>query len=219
MAPQIPPSQLGERLVAIEPRRGRGAIGEQRIGGLLAPATAAADDSPSSACITTCASSLVPAGKPARASSAPSSRRVRVTPVAQRPFDDSCRAGHYAGIEPELAVVGRHPALHVGCGELQHPADVVPGNEVPGGTQDVSAEDAALLDRVLDRGVGRACRRAQREPPLGGPVFLGLHRAEPRDHPGRRQPTGSGDALVIKSLLGNPRAQCATLVRVTICPA
>src|SRR4051794_24949676 len=43
MAPEVPPSQLRERLLPFQLRRGRGPLGQEGIGELLTPAWPAAD--------------------------------------------------------------------------------------------------------------------------------------------------------------------------------
>ncbi len=151
-------------------------------------------------------------------SSSPSSRRVR-NPITQCTLEDPGRTIHHVRIEPQSAIVGRHPPVHLRTGELQHPADVCRGNEVPGRPQYVGAKDASPFNGALYGGVVRPVRRTQRKAPLGRPVLLRLHRPEPCDHPVGRQQSGAGDALVMKSLMGNPRAQWTTRVRVMICPA
>ena len=52
------------------------------------------------------------------------------------------------------------------CGELEHPADVGRGHEMPGGPEQVGAEDGAAIERVLDHRVG-ALHDALADGPLG----------------------------------------------------
>jgi hypothetical protein len=123
--------------------------------------------------------------------------------LAQSLLDDTGGASHGAWIQAELAVVGGHPAVYLGCGEIQHPLDVGSADKVPGGTEDVSAEDSSPVDGALDGSVGRAPRRAKSESPLGRPILLRLHRSEPGDHILHPTPARPRDPLVLESQVRN----------------
>jgi hypothetical protein len=101
----------------------------------------------------------------------------QILAVPERALDDSGSASQHAGVQPELPVVGGHGSLHLGRGELQHPADVGWSDEVPGGTEQVGPENGAPVNRPGDGFVGHPWRHAQAERPFGRPVFLGLHGA------------------------------------------
>ena len=150
-----------------------------------------------------CASSLELPGKPRPLEVSAKLPASEIPMLAQRALDDIGGANHQVGVETKQPVVGRHGAMHVRRGELQHPADVGRRDEVPGGAEDVGAEDLSLVDGPVQRRVGGPGRQAEAERPLGRTVLLGLHRSQPGDQLLRTARTGSRDPLVMESLAGD----------------
>jgi hypothetical protein len=100
-----------------------------------------------------------------------------------------------------LSIIPGQDPLHSRRGELQHPLDIVTSNEMPGGTQDVGAEDTALIDGSFYCRLCCARRQAEAESPLRRAVLLRLHRAHPRDQLLGAAGAGPGDPLVLQSLI------------------
>ena len=100
-------------------------------------------------------------------------------------------------------------AAHVGAGgqdarsgEGLQPADVRRGDEVPGGTQHVGAQDDPIREGLLDRRVGRA-RQAQAERPFRAQIVLGLDGSQPGDDFLRRGEARGGKLLLAQTVVGN----------------
>jgi hypothetical protein len=158
VAPEVPASQLGHRLIPLEPRRGGGPIGKQGVGWLLAAARAAADQSLELG-IHRDVRQLPGSVRYSGALEMSAELATGETPVVpEGALDDTGRAGHDVRIQAHPAIVGGHDPVDPGPGELQHPSYIGWGDEVPGGAQEVSAEDASPIHGALDGGIGRALR-------------------------------------------------------------
>ena len=100
-------------------------------------------------------------------------------------------------------MVGGQRALHARSGQLEHPADVGAGHEVPGWPKDMGAQDPAVRERPLDGRLRGAVPHAQRKRPLRRLELLRLDGAEGRDDRRRAAAHRIGDALVLQPGCGN----------------
>jgi hypothetical protein len=86
-----------------------------------------------------------------------------------------------------LAQLPRDEGTDARSGQLEQPSDVLGRNEVPGRSQHVGADDAALVQQCLELRRGREPRAAG-DRPGGLARVLGLDGEQAPDHPrcGRR---------------------------------
>src|SRR5262245_9105974 len=201
VALKVPMRELAERVIAGQPPRVGRALVQQRVGRLFDTAWAGADHAFQLEIQHDMAGVPTLPGQ-ARAGEMRthflSSQKVA---VAQHTLADLPCAIEHRGIETELAIIRRHAAVYVGCRELEHPPDVLGCDEVPGGTHDVSTEDAARIERVLHLRVRDPGAEAQAQSPLRRAELLGLHRAKPGHEPRGIAQLVAGDALVRHALL------------------
>jgi hypothetical protein len=87
--------------------------------------------------------------------------------------------------------------------QLDEPANVGGGDEVPGRAHRVRPENPALVEGTLDNRVGRAVLHAQSEGPFRRFELLRLHGAEPGNHIGWPSELWPRQALVQESALGD----------------
>jgi hypothetical protein len=97
------------------------------------------------------------------------------------------------------AEIGRADRQDARAGERQQPADIGGRDEMPGGTQDVGAQDGAVVKRPVEAGVGGA-GQALGQRPLGAEVVLRLHRAQPGDEGGGVGEFRAGELLVVEAV-------------------
>src|SRR5262245_62166976 len=95
----------------------------------------------------------------------------------------------------------RDGAMDMWCSQLQHPADVRPSDEVPGGTHHVCAKDPACVECTIDHGFSRRHRQSKAERPFCRGDLLCLHRTQPRHDISGLAMGALRDALIVKSLL------------------
>ena len=145
---------------------------------------------------------------------------ARRRPGEQRLEHPQRRRDHLVG-QPQPQVDPGHPALDARPGDALHPAQVVRGEQVPGGAQHVGAHPAA--GRLLGEHVGvrRAGRHPHAERPRGQRGVLRLHAPEqphdvgPVPQAGRREPLG-GEPPAVHAVEGvgwhaaHPRTGCRT---------
>ena len=108
-------------------------------------------------------------------------------------------------LQGNIHAIGMHPATEPGQGlaaaELQHPSQVLAGNELPGGAQQVRPDDPSLVVGLLES-LGGWLASTHRHSPAHGLVILGLHGPEPR-HDLRRVFELRGCKLLAQKALGN----------------
>ena len=119
----------------------------------------------------------------------------QVRPAPQRALNDSPRAREGLRVEAVLAAVVRHRAVHSRPGKREHPSDVGRRDEVPGGPQNVRAQDLASIEGSIQRGVARPLH-ALAERPLRPRVVLRLDGAEPRNGLDGRSESRADEALI-----------------------
>ena len=77
-------------------------------------------------------------------------------PARERALDDAAGSRQDSCVELELPLLVAVEAMDVGRGQREEPADVIGKDEVPGGAEDVGAEETALVEGAIDGGIGRA---------------------------------------------------------------
>jgi hypothetical protein len=83
-------------------------------------------------------------------------------------------------------------------GEVEHPSDIVRGNEVPGRPQHVRAQDRPRVEGAIDVDFRHPlCSKTDR--PFGSGIILGLHRARPSNDLGWTSKLGTIESVVAKS--------------------
>ena len=120
-------------------------------------------------------------------------------------LEDSSRAGSSGDVEALPAEVMGEGLMHARRCQLQHPADVGPGNEVPGRAHHVCTQDLSSVEGSIDLPLGGRLRQSKSEPPLRGAELLRLHRAQPGHEIGGPAMARSCDALIVESQLRNRR--------------
>ena len=121
----------------------------------------------------------------------------------ERALEDGRGARAKRVVQSELAAVVREDLMDVRRGQLQHPADVRGGDEVPGRPHDVCAQDPPGIEGAVECRLRCRFWQPKTERPLRGAELLRLHRAKPRHDIGRPLVGCSRDALVVKSQVGN----------------
>ncbi len=127
-------------------------------------------------------------------------------PVAEGSFDHAGGAVAQREIQFEHSVPVGQTTMNSRGRQLEHPVQVRGGDEVPGWPHDMRAEDAPVVERALDAGVGRAIRHPQRERPFRGRIVLCLHGTEPRDQVCGVARALPRQALILESLEGDSRS-------------
>src|SRR5258706_11306652 len=87
-------------------------------------------------------------------------------------------------------------------GEHQHPTNVGRGNKMPGGAQNMRAQDRTLAKGPLYSGVGRGFQ-AESDGPFRGWIVLGLDSAKPLNGLLRLIKVSQRNPLVIQALVYN----------------
>ena len=134
-------------------------------------------------------------------------------------FEDAAFAGHIFGKQfldaaffgvGDIDAIGVHPAPQAGQGlvaaERQHPGEIFARDQLPGGAQQVRADDPAFVEGFLE-GLERRLPRPHRHGPAHRLILLRLHGAEPRDDVRRIFEFG-GDELLAQETGGNGIHQC-----------
>jgi hypothetical protein len=123
----------------------------------------------------------------------------------ERSFEDRSRAGSRGDVEALLTEVIGEDLMHARRCQLQHPADVVPGNEMPGRAHHVRTQDLSSVEGSIDLLLGGRLRQSKTETPLRGAELLRLHRAQPGHEIGGPAVASPSDALIVESKLRNCR--------------
>ena len=180
VAGEVARRQPGESLVTLERRCCRHALFDQRVRELLASPRSAAHQGGQLRVHHHIGQPLA-----RRVDTSASQRRGqigagRVGSVPERLCDDVERPDEHLVVEVEPAHYRRVRGVHPRRGELLHPPEVLRRDEVPRRAHHVSSHHLPLVDRVLDRLVGRVPHAAPHRPFRRG-VVLRLYRTEVRD--------------------------------------
>src|SRR5688572_10653005 len=120
----------------------------------------------------------------------------------QRSRNDAITAAEHAGIELQLAIVGRHRCTDAWRRQREHPANVLRDDEMPRGPQHVRAQNRSARHFLLDRFVDSA-KHALGQRPFSTGIILRLNSTQRRHHTtGRRKP-GSDQMLICQSPSGD----------------
>ncbi len=180
VAVEVAADELHDRLVPVEPAAARrDPLVEQRVRLLLPPPPAAADQPPELGVhqqvrhALTAGIELPPvedlgelvAGEP--------------IPALEGRRDHLLATREGARVEAELPEPARVALQHARAAQREQPADVVRGDEVPGGPEHVGPHDRAVRDRPVDVGVVQEALRPLPDRPHRRAVLLGLHREVP----------------------------------------
>src|SRR5690242_7545932 len=99
----------------------------------------------------------------------------------QRPGDDLIAASVERVVEAKLAIIVGYRASDTRRGQLQQPANIGGGDEMPGWAQYMGAQNRTLGEGALDHTVGRVAIHAHAERPDRPQIFLRLNgRSEER---------------------------------------
>ena len=104
------------------------------------------------------------------------------------------------------SVHGGIPRMHVRGGQREHPANILRPDEMPGGAQEMRAQDCAFLERLLDKFL-RGCLHAHAERPERAIIILHMDRAQPGDDLLGFLELACTDALVVEAVSGD--VKCA----------
>ncbi len=198
MTLKIADGQLGQRFVAGDGGNGRYAFVEQRVGVLLAIEWAAADQGLEFGVHEDVGSALAGGGHTGGGECLEELRTGERTSVFQRFGEEFQVAREGVGIEFQPAGHVGIERVHARGGGLEQPADVGRGDEVPGGAEDVRAEDVAAIEGVV-QGCAGGVFDAQPEAPFGAVVVLRLDGAKPGDGL-----LGTGQRRAGEVLVGEP---------------
>ena len=204
MAAEISQRQLGERLV---PRQAPGvgrAFGDLRVRELLAATRATADHPFELREERQQCERHSPGHDTGAAEMCPelaAGQRVSI----EHSLEDSSRAGSSCDVEALPAEVMGEGLMHARRCQLQHPADVGPGNEMPGRAHHVCTQDLSSVEGSIELPLGGRLRQSKTETPLRGAELLRLHRAKPGHEIGGPAMARSSDALIVEPQLRNRR--------------
>ena len=153
---KVPPHELAECLLTVQPFRTWHPLVEQRVRELFALPWPAADHE-----VELCLHHQE--GQPQAVNRDPSACQGRaergageVPAVAQRGLEHTTAAREGALVEAHVAMVRRALTLDARPRQLLHPADVLRRHEVPRRSQDVRPHDRAIVERTVDSRVGKS---------------------------------------------------------------
>src|SRR6185503_972098 len=86
--------------------------------------------------------------------------------------------------------------------QCQHPADILRRDKMPGGPQDMRAQDSSFVERFVQCSIGRLLQ-AQTQRPFASAIILGLNRAKPLYHLARFREICLGKELIMESIANN----------------
>ena len=185
--------ELGQRLVPSWARPRRHALVERRVRVLLAPHRSAAHDAGELGVHHDVREPL-PVGGDAATLERVSELTARAMTAGNRRCDLIVRPVQDPAVELEVAIAARIRGIDARAAQLDQPAKVGGRDVVPRRPQHVRAQEAAVVERVVDLGRVRPPRALAHGPPRV-PMLLRLHRGQPGDRLVRRVVAGSPDAL------------------------
>ncbi len=201
MALHVAAGQFSQRRVTVERPAGRGALVQQHVAELLAQPRPAGDQPLQFGPHDDVGQPLPVAIRPAGGGDARAGQRVAQLVARQRPAALQSAADDI-GAAAQRRLVQFQPAIHPAVslvdarpGQLQQPADVGRGDEVPRRPQDVGAQDVAGGEGALHGGVIQSAR-PQPQCRLGPGVLLRLDSHQPGHDLGRRRERRRRQALV-----------------------
>ena len=197
-APEVARGELGQRLVPFERAALRSAVVEERVGELLPLPGTAAHDPVELGHRHDVRHALDPQrSNPGACQHLPHLiARARI-PVEERLPDRRAGAAQRSRVQLELLVSIRQPGLEARRGQGEEPADVGGQDEVPGRSQQVGAQDGAVVERPLHVFVDRGSH-PRTERPLRGRIVLGLDGTKPFDRRGRRAQRRAAETQVVE---------------------
>ncbi len=176
---EVPTGEHLEGVVTSGPCLGGDPLVEVGVGVLLGAHGAAADDGGEFGVHQQASDPLAGGGDPVSFECGPElTARLRSTRYG--PGDHLVRSGQGSGVQAVVAIEAGAGGIDTRTGEGDEPPQIPGGDVVPGGTQDVGAQDGALVEGGVHRRAGRR-PRPLRHRPTGIAVILGLHRRQMPD--------------------------------------